>query len=50
MDEEVEIAKIRGRIGKREFEELFKYYVRFSVALTVAEIFTIKETPLFSDF
>ena len=50
MDEGVKIAKIRGRVAKREFEELFKYYIRFSVALTVGEIFTVKETPLFSDF
>ena len=49
-DEEVEIAKIGDNIGKRATQELFKYHIKFSVALLVSEIFTVKETPLFSDF
>jgi len=48
--EGVEIAKIGGEYGKREFQELFKYQISFYVALMVAEILAVKETPLFSDF
>ena len=48
--EGVEIAKIGEEYGKREFQELFKYEIRFLVLLMVAEISIIKETPLFSDF
>ena len=49
-DEEVEIAKIGDDFGERTTQELFKYQIRFSVALKGAEIWTVKETPLFSDF
>ena len=48
--EGVEIAKIGGKYGEREFQELFKYQIRFYVALRIAEILAVKETPLFSDF
>ena len=46
----MEIAKIGEEYGKRIFQELFKYQIRFSVVSVVAEISVIKETPLFSDF
>jgi len=49
-DEGVEIAKIGDDIGERATQELFEYQIRFSVALTVAEIYSVKETSLFSDF
>jgi len=42
--EGVEIAKIGGKWGKREFQELFKYQIGFYVALMVAEILAVKET------
>ena len=50
MGEGVEIAKIGDEHGKREFQELLKYHISFYVALMVAEILAVKETPLFSDF
>ena len=48
--EGVEIAKLGEEYGKREFQELFKYQISFYVALMVAEILAVKETPIFSDF
>ena len=48
--ERVEIAKNGGEYGKREFQGLFKYHIRYSVAVTVVEISIIKVRPLFSDF
>ena len=50
MGEGVEIAKIGDHIGERTAQELFKYQIRFSVALMVTQICTVKETSLFSDF
>ena len=48
--EGVDIAKIGCNIGIGEFLELFKYGLRFSITLLVAEILAVKETPLFSEF
>ena len=48
--EGVELARIGDAFGEREFEELFKCQIRFSLAFLVAEILTVKETPLFSVF
>ena len=48
--EGVEIAKNGGEYGKREFQELFKYVIRFDIALLVAEIFSNKEAPLLCEF
>ena len=31
--EGLDIAKIGGEYGKREFQELFKYVIRFDIAL-----------------
>ena len=45
--EAVEIATIGGKLGKGEFQELFKYQIRFSVASVVSDICAVKETPLF---
>ena len=50
ISEGVEIAKIGDNIGKRTTQGLFKYQIRFSVGLPVAEICTVKETPLFNGF
>jgi len=44
--EGVKIANIGEDIGERATQELFKYQIRFAVALMVAEISTNKETPL----
>ena len=46
LGEGVEIEKIVYDIGERTTQELFKYQIRFAVALMVAEISTNKETPL----
>ena len=46
MGEGVEMAKIGEDFGKREFQELLKYQISFYVALMVAEIPAVKETPL----
>ena len=48
--EGVEIAKNGGEYGKKEFQELFKYVIRFDIALLVAEIFSNKEAPLLCQF
>ena len=48
--EGVEIAKNRGEYGKREFQELFKYVIRFDIALLVAAIFSNGEAPLLCQF
>ena len=45
-----EIEKIGDNNSKGATQELFKYQIRFSVALTVVEICAVKETQLFSDF
>ena len=36
MGDGVEIAKIGRKYGEREFQELFKYQIKSSVALLVA--------------
>ena len=48
--EAVEIAKIGGENGKREFQGLFIYHIRYLVALLVTELLAVKEIQLFSDF
>ena len=50
ISEEVKIEKIGDNIGERVTQELFKYQIRFSIPLLVAEVCTVKETPLFKDF
>ena len=49
-DEGEEIAENGGEYGKSEFQELFKYVIRFDIALLVAEIFSNKEAPLLCQF
>ena len=48
--EALQIAKIGDDFGERAAQGLFKYQIRFSVALIVTQICTVKETSLFSDF
>ncbi len=50
MGEGLEIAKNGGEYGKREFQELFKYVIRFDVALLVAAIFSNREAPFLCQF
>ena len=45
--EGLEIAKNSGEHGKREFQQLIKYVIRFDIALLVADIFSNKEAPPF---
>ena len=50
MGEGVEIAKNGGENGKREFQELFKYVIRFDIALLVAAIFNNRDAPILAIF